>query len=297
MEGSAFLLWFWVLTLMAFVVWWWRNIHRPISDRGRQYLGEALEDPYLCAALRGGRSEIVRLAIFRGVERGWIARQNGTDNLCVTAAYSEYEAKPNELERAMIAAVRTQVRTGKVFTALLKNSMVGSHMEHLRRLGLLYDSKNSTISLAAVMVVSLELVLLARLIQDYMNGYQDFMGVMFSVLVVAVLYTMFGQELRPVTRQGLMALNDRRTKLTGVKSNQGLWGVSEESLWAAALYGLHVLVAAESRELHSLISQGASGSSGTDWSFGNSSSNDDSSFGSNSSSNSSLDVGNGGDQW
>lgn len=241
LPGPEFLAFYFWLALAVLVVC---VVRMRMGGEGRDMrLDRLTEDPYRIAFLRGGRDELIRVAVFNLVDRGILEYQHG---LLVAARPEARDFLRRNVDRALLAHFHNGGTFDGARSAPAILAVAAEYERELRKEGLLLDEREKTARSWFVLYAILLLVAVAGI----KIAYALFAGrtnvlylALMAVGAVVLVLVVYADRL---TRAGKRAVRNAQTLLGRLKRNisrVSAGGASNEALLLAAAFGLHVLPA------------------------------------------------------
>lgn len=232
MNGPTFLVFYTALVIAGVMAVRWR----VVSGNDEANLRPALRmpktiDPYQVAFLRGGDSEVLRVAMVDLVDRGVINRIETTCGGIVKVKLTKWVTDQDriqgerftEIQKYLIERFRTEQDATSIFekTEMSKvRRMMDEYREWVRSEQLLNDHSNrySVGSMAWKMIVGLELLGLYKLIAALSHRQFNVMFLVFHMaLVIPLLFSAIAYRKR-LTKRGKQFLKDVQSSYRSLRS-------------------------------------------------------------------------------
>jgi uncharacterized protein (TIGR04222 family) len=243
LRGPEFLVFYVVLsaaTVAALRIYrWWRESQDLGSERAAAR--DVAQDPYQVAFLRGGRDEVLRIAVVSLIERGLLEARG--DKLAATDPEAAGKAR-----RALDKAILTKFADEGTAQSLYSDDVVLGEADvigdSLARMGLLPDEavKTSRVALAVAGTAFLWLVALIKIAVALSRGRTNILFLV--VLAIAVPFVMYAVLKRPRTALGNAVYTQVRDVFSSLSSRRDLLELNQttsELTYLAAAFGLAAL--------------------------------------------------------
>ena len=247
LTGPRFLFFYAVLLAITTAVIW---IARRMMEEGSDEEADAAcrkvaKDPYEAAFLRGGRNEVVRVAVVSLIERNFL-EASGSKLKLSNPEVADHA--PCNLDKAILLAVAANREPQSLFSDSLVQREADLIGEPLRQLRLLPDAKAKTARAVLLVIGVLFLWTIAGIkIAVALSRQRSNIGILlvmaailpilFMCLTTMRLRTGLGEKAYKRLQALFQRLYDRRTKL---KDNT----TSSELAYLAAIFGVAALPAA-----------------------------------------------------
>jgi len=149
LRGPDFLVFYLVFMVATTLVVWAYRWHMESGSPGEEVAAgkEIAEDPYQVAYLRGGRDEVIRVAVISLIERGLL--QAEAEKLVVTDPDAADKVRRN-LDKAILMMAASDGRAQSLYSHDLVLREADLIAEPLRKLRLLSDERIKTVRIVAM---------------------------------------------------------------------------------------------------------------------------------------------------
>jgi uncharacterized protein (TIGR04222 family) len=246
LRGPEFLAFYAVLAVLALIILWlWRR-RIESGDAGDEaaLATRIAKDPYQAAFLRGGRDEVIRIAVVSLVERGLLKADGG--NLHTTAKDAADKAR-RPLDRAILTRF---IKPGEAKVLYSDQAVLGEAEvigEPLKDRGLLADGQ---VTFARVVAAILCIGLLwgvagAKIAIALSRGHHNILLLVFMAFAAAIVAVLLTGGRRTVLGNKTLAhLQQLFTDLKGRRDSVQMDGRQGETAFLAAVFGMTALPAA-----------------------------------------------------
>jgi uncharacterized protein (TIGR04222 family) len=243
LRGPEFLVFYVVLsaaTVAAIRIYrWWRESQDLGSERAAAR--DVAQDPYQVAFLRGGRDEVLRIAVVSLIERGLLEARG--DKLAATDPEAAGKAR-RPLDKAILTRFADEAAAQSLYSddvVLGEADVIG---DSLARMGLLPDEavKRSRLGLAVAGTAFLWLVALIKVGVALSRGRTNILFLV--VLAIAVPFVMYAVLKRPRTALGNAVYAQVRELFSSLNSRRHTLQLNQttsELTYLAAAFGLAAL--------------------------------------------------------
>jgi uncharacterized protein (TIGR04222 family) len=239
LPGPEFLLLFAILALAVIAVCWWRV--RRHGDGPPPPIRELTQDPYRIAYLRGGTSEVLRVAIFNLVDRGLIAYDTRTLRV-QRADAADFLTRP--LDKAIVSHCRQAVEVEQAIRSPALRAAARVYDQALGARGLVPDEAENAARkrFGGAAIGLLAGVALVKVVLALSQGHRN-VELLFIIPVFAVAGVATACRWQPTRagRQAVASLQQLMTRLQHSAPRLRPGGVTNEALMLAAVYGLDAL--------------------------------------------------------
>jgi uncharacterized protein (TIGR04222 family) len=243
LRGPEFLVFYAALsTVVFFVVWLFQRFFESGSPGDEDAWAKSVaKDPYQIACLRGGRDEVIRVAVVSLVERGLLAADG--DSLHTTAKDAADKVR-RPLDKAIVTVFSKPHTAQFVYSDLIVRDEADTVAVVLQDMGLLPDERLASTrnAIAAIAVVLLWVVAGWKIKVALARGHHNIFFLLLMAGLVAIVAILLTKRRRTVFgNRALSYLRERFAGLDARRESLQLNGKTGEIAFLAAAFGMAAL--------------------------------------------------------
>jgi uncharacterized protein (TIGR04222 family) len=265
LAGPQFLCFYFILLLATAVVA--RMTRRLVLETGMgadagQLAQQLAKDPYLVAYLRGGRDELLRVAVVSLIERGLV---KATGSQLELADHDAAAKVRRPLDKTILMAVATDGDAHALYSNELVKREADLHAMPLQQLGVLPDDncRRASVIVCVVCLFFLWIIAFAKIVIALSRGHTN-LGFLLVLAIAALPVLIWSSNVRTTAlgQQTCRSLRDLFQGLHGRRTGLHLSQTTSELTFLAAVFGMAALPYEVSTLIKPLRLQPQSGGSG-----------------------------------
>ena len=243
LAGPQFLVFYLFFALIVLIICWIAT--RMVGGSASRSYAELTSDPYQIAYLRSGPDEMIKIAVFNLVDRGFLEYDDGRVK---AVARHDASALRRPIDRTLVSKCATVRKPADLLDNAAIKLECDKYKADLERRGLLPDreARRGHVKALLVAVSLLAGVALVKIVMALASGRTN----VFFLVIFAIAASLFAvmacvPRVSPTGRAAMSGLGTLLRRLRGNADRLRAGGSSNEALLLAAVAGLAALPAAE----------------------------------------------------